>query len=96
MYTNVTKYGTRYSAPIGVNELDYYELMYEFTNLAKEKGLTVRQAQILFRDCSDMILDAQMKNDTVDEKSLKSIADSLNKIATNGIDIYKRSSSTNY
>ena len=43
-----------------------------------------------------MILDAQMKNDTVDEKSLKSISDSLNKIATNGIDIYKRSSSTNY
>lgn len=36
--------------------------MYEFVDLAKVKGLTVSQAQKLFTDCSDMVLDVKTTN----------------------------------
>lgn len=36
--------------------------MYELINYTKEKGLTIRQAQKLFMDCSDMVLDAAKLN----------------------------------
>lgn len=57
MITKTTKYGKGYEAPHGLTEDKYYELMYEFVNFTKVKGLTVRQAQKLFVDCSDIILD---------------------------------------
>ena len=58
--TKTTKYGKAYEHPYGLTEDKYYELMYEFIDLAKVKGLTVRQAQKLFEDCSDMVLDIKM------------------------------------
>lgn len=56
MITKTTKYGVGYETPIGLEEDSYYEMMYEFINLAKIKGLTVRQAQKLFTDCADIVL----------------------------------------
>lgn len=58
---NTTIYGTKYD-PCGLNDLKYYDLMYELINYTKEKGLTVRQARKLFMDCSDMVLDATNLN----------------------------------
>lgn len=58
--TSVTKYGTSYEIPNGIKELNYYELMYQLIDLIKEKGLTTRQAQKLFIDCSDMLLDLKL------------------------------------
>jgi hypothetical protein len=52
-----TKYGTEYTPPVGLNEQEYYGLMYALTDFVTAKGLTLRQAQRLFRDCSDMLLD---------------------------------------
>lgn len=60
MITKTTKYGRGYEAPGGLAEDKYYELMYEFVDLAKVKGLTVRQAQKLFVDCSDIVLDSKI------------------------------------
>lgn len=60
MITKTTKYGKGYETPVGLTEDKYYELMYEFIDLAKVKGLTVRQAQKLFTDCSDAILDTKL------------------------------------
>lgn len=56
MTTKLSKYGTSYTAPIGLEENDYYEAIYEVLNLVKTKGLTIKQAQKLFTDCSDAIL----------------------------------------
>ena len=61
MPINTTIYGTRYD-PCGITDLKYYDLMYELINYTKAKGLTVRQAQKLFIDCSDMVLDAAELN----------------------------------
>lgn len=96
MITKIIKYGKSYEAPNGLTEDKYYELICEFIDSVKEKGLTIRQAQKLFIDCSDMVLDTPMKNEITEEKSLKTIADCLNKIATKGVDSYNRTSSTNY
>lgn len=60
MITQITKYDKGYETPIGLSEDKYYELMYEFIDLAKVKGLTVRQAQKLFIDCSDAILSTKL------------------------------------
>lgn len=56
MITKTTKYGVGYETPTGLEEDSYYEMMYEFMDLAKIKGLTVRQAQKLFTDCADIVL----------------------------------------
>lgn len=45
MVTKTTKYGKGYETPQGLEEEQYYELLYEFVDLAKAKGLTVRHAQ---------------------------------------------------
>ena len=42
MITKTTKYGKGYEAPNWLTEDKYYELMYEFVDLAKVKGLTIR------------------------------------------------------
>lgn len=60
MTTIVTKYGIAYNNPLGIDEEKYYELLYEFEDLAKAKGLTVRQAQKLFTDCADMVLESRL------------------------------------
>jgi len=60
MIITTTKYGKGYETPIGLDEEKYYELMYEFVDLAKVKGLTIRQAQKLFTDCSDAVLSTKL------------------------------------
>lgn len=56
MITQTTKYGNSYEPPNGIEEEKYYEMLYEFVDLAKVKGLTVKQAQKLFNDCADIVL----------------------------------------
>lgn len=60
MITETTKYGKGYESPQDLEENQYYELMYEFVDLAKVKGLTVRQAQKLFTDCADAVLSTKL------------------------------------
>lgn len=60
MTTTISKYGKIYESPQGLEENQYYELMYEFVDLAKLKGLTIRQAQKLFTDCSDAVLSTKL------------------------------------
>lgn len=60
MITETTKYGKGYENPQGLEENKYYKLMYEFVDLAKVKGLTVRQAQKLFTDCADAVLSTKL------------------------------------
>lgn len=57
---NATKAGNSYKIPNGMEDLAFYALVYEFTDLAKEKGLTVRQAQYLFDACSDYVLENKL------------------------------------
>lgn len=81
MITQITKYGKGYEIPQGLEVNQYYELMYEFVDLAKVKGLNIRQAQKLFTDCADMVLDVKP---TVNESNLnacENIAKSLESIA---------------
>lgn len=91
-----TKYGTSYEAPIGLQEENYYEMMYDLMNYVKEKGLTTRQAQKLFTDCSDMILDVknnECQSNTNIARSLELIAYSLDYLVFNDRrDINKRHS----
>ena len=89
------KYGKAYNTPIGLQEDNYYEMMYDLMGYVNEKGLTVRQAQKLFTDCADMALDVKPTNEPISTDYLKSISDSLNKIANSGVDTFTRCSSTN-
>lgn len=57
---NGTKAGNCYEIPKGINDLKFYDLIYEFIDLAKEKGLTVRQAQYLFKACGDYVLENKL------------------------------------
>lgn len=52
--------GMAYKIPINMDEDEFYNLIYEFVNLAKEKGLTVRQAQYLFLACNDYVLNSKV------------------------------------
>lgn len=60
MITKTTKYGKGYETPLDLDENKYYEIMYEFIDLAKVKGLTIRQAQKLFTDCADAVLSTKL------------------------------------
>lgn len=60
MITEITKYGKGYETPIGLQEDNYYEMMYDLMDYIKVKGLTVRQAQKLFTDCADAVLSAKL------------------------------------
>lgn len=60
MPTTSTKTGNYYEIPKGIEDIKFYELIYEFVDLAKVKGLTVRQAQYLFNACSDYILENKL------------------------------------
>ena len=57
---NATKSGNSYEIPKGIEELKFYDLIYEFIDLAKVKGLTVRQAQYLFKACGDYVLENKL------------------------------------
>lgn len=91
MISKTAKYGKGYHTPTGLEEDNYYEMMYDLINYIKQKGLTVRQAQQLFADCFDMVLDVKPNEECVSENYLKSIADSLHTINEKGIDVFKRS-----
>ncbi len=60
MTTTVSKYGKPYDNPQGIDETTYYNLIYELIDLAKIKGLTVRQTQKLFTDCADAVLSTKL------------------------------------
>jgi|GEM_PF-5384969 len=60
MNTITTKFGTTYKSR-GVEEEIYYEMIYSLINFAEEKGLTTRQAQNLFIDSADAVLDIKLK-----------------------------------
>lgn len=77
MITKTTKYET----PQGLEENQYYDLMYEFVDLAKIKGLTIRQAQKLFTDCADMVLDVKPTNEPIGTDYEKNIVKHLESIA---------------
>lgn len=53
------KYGKAYDTPFGLQEDTYYDMMYDLIDYINEKGLTTRQAQKLFTDCADMVLDVK-------------------------------------
>lgn len=91
----LTKYENGYNLPDGLTEDNYYEMLYMFIDLAKVKGLTVRQAQKLFNDCADAVMDTKLNGEHCNNAYLKSVSESLNKIANRGIDTYIRCSSTN-
>lgn len=55
-----TKAGNAYKIPNGIDDLEFYNLVYEFVDLVKEKGLTIRQAQYLFEACGDYILENKL------------------------------------
>lgn len=69
MATKHTKYGKAYNTPTGLQEDNYYEMMYDLMDYVNKKGLTTRQAQSLFTDCSDMVLDVaiNLKEDISDD-----------------------------
>lgn len=90
-----TKYGTSYEIPNGLQEENYYEMMYDLINYVKEKGLTPRQTQKLFIDCSDMVLDEKLQKESSGADTLKSIAECLDKIARKVIDTFNPCTTTN-
>lgn len=59
---NTTKSGNCYKVPIGIDDMLFYNLIYEFVGLAKVKGLTVRQAQYLFEACKDYVLESKLSD----------------------------------
>ncbi len=95
MATKQAKYGKAYNTPIGLQEDSYYEMMYDLMDYVNRKCLTTRQAQHLFADCFDMVLDiktnGECEKECTNENYLKSIADSLNIIKEQGLGIYNRS-----
>lgn len=56
----MSKFGKVYEEPQGLDEQKYYHIMDELIDFAKIKGLTVRQAQKLFTDCSDAVLSTKL------------------------------------
>ena len=84
MTTKNTKYGKAYNTPTGLQENNYYKMMYDLMNYVIEKGLTTRQAQSLFTDCSDMVLDIlpnQNDNKSEDNRTdTDKLIDKLNQI----------------
>lgn len=60
MSTTTSKSGKVYHEPDGLNESEYYGIMYEVIELIREKGLTMRQSQKLFCDCADAALSIKL------------------------------------
>ena len=95
MATKHAKYGKAYNTPTGLQEDNYYEMMYDLMDYVNKKGLTTRQAQHLFADCFDMVLDVKPTNEPIATDYLKSISDSLNKISEKGIEVFNKTWRTN-
>lgn len=55
-----TQSGNCYEIPINMDDEQFYNLIYEFVDLAKVKGLTIRQAQLLFDACKDYVLESPL------------------------------------
>ena len=91
MATKHAKYGKGYETPNGLQEGNYYEMMYDLMDYVNKKGLTTRQAQSLFADCFDMVLDVKPTDEHTESNYLKSIAESLDDISKRGIMIYSTS-----
>lgn len=87
MATKHSKYGKAYNTPTGLQEDNYYEMMYDLMDYINEKGLTTRQAQSLFTDCFDMVLDVKPTDEHAEINYLKSITESLDKMAYHGVTI---------
>lgn len=77
MATKHTKYGKAYETPNGLQEDDYYEMMYDLMDYVNKKRLTTRQAQSLFMDCADMVLDIKPTDSENVDKSNMSDMDRL-------------------
>ncbi len=77
MAAKQAKYGKPYNTPIGLQEDSYYEMMYDLMDYIKEKGLTTRQAQCLFTDCADMVLDVKNHSNSNIDNSAMSDMDRL-------------------
>lgn len=83
MATKQAKYGKAYNTPIGLQEDSYYEMMYELMDYVKKKGLTTRQAQQLFTDCFDMVLDVKpnISSDNDEISDTDKIVNELDKLS---------------
>lgn len=91
MSAKQAKYGKSYDIPVGLQEDNYYEMMYDLMDYINKKGLTTRQAQHLFIDCSDMILDVKQTDDESDTMSdTDRIVNELDKISRTlmGLSLY--------
>lgn len=54
----ITKYKL-YSAPFNLSQEIYFEMLLQLDDFIKEKGLTINQAQNLFSDCIEMLLQSK-------------------------------------
>lgn len=54
--------GVCYLTPYGIDKEAFRDMLGELMEYAKEKGLTIRQAQHLFIACSDYVLDTKIEN----------------------------------
>lgn len=82
MATKHAKYGKAYNTPTGLQENNYYKMMYDLMNYVNEKGLTPRQAQHLFADCYDMVLDIKPTDDGNDKiPDTDKIVDEIDKLS---------------
>ena len=54
--------GISYLSPYGIDKETFRDMLSELMEYAKEKGLTIRQAQHLFIACSDYVLDSKIEN----------------------------------
>ncbi len=52
--------GVTYIIPKNMNEDEFIAIVKTMVDLAKIKGLTVRQAQILFSVCAEYVLDCKL------------------------------------
>lgn len=54
----ITKYKL-YFAPFSLSQEIYFEMLLQLDDFIKEKGLTIKQAQDLFSDCIEMLLQSK-------------------------------------
>lgn len=56
--TIITEKGIGYDVPNGLDNEKYNQLIEEYIDFTKEKGLTIRQAQYVFEACKDYVLES--------------------------------------
>lgn len=64
--------GVSYAIPMGIRELDYYQMMLDLVDYVNSKKLTIRQSQTLFNDCSEMLLDIPYHNKELFQDEIES------------------------